>query len=109
MCAITDNERNLEMSFRDQYEQEAAAFNQKLNEEVKRRSAMSTAPRESTPEALSAAPEVQAVDKALPDFDAPDVQVIYKILCRDDEPPNPEEHWEGYRARQIAAAIRAGN
>jgi hypothetical protein len=43
----------------------------------------------------------------LPDWDDPRVQLVYKILCDPDldTPPNREEHWEGWIARNIVAAL----
>lgn len=44
----------------------------------------------------------------LPEFEDPEVQVVYECLCDDEAaPPNPEEHWEGYAARRIIAKLRA--
>jgi len=37
-------------------------------------------------------------------FDDPRVQTVYRILCDTTEPP-PEEHWEGFVARRIVAAL----
>lgn len=42
----------------------------------------------------------------LPDFYDHQVQVAYHLLC-DDEMPPPPEHWEGFVARRIVAALRA--
>lgn len=33
------------------------------------------------------------------------VQLVYRILCDGKHPPNPEEHWEGWIARRIVAAL----
>lgn len=43
----------------------------------------------------------------LPDFEEPRVQIVYEMLCDDtlNRPPNPEEHWEGWIARNIVAAL----
>lgn len=41
---------------------------------------------------------------SLPDFEDPRVQVVYKLLCDLTEPPG-DEHWEGFVARRIVAAI----
>jgi hypothetical protein len=30
---------------------------------------------------------------------------VYEILCSEEAPPNPEEHWEGWIARRIVAAL----
>lgn len=40
----------------------------------------------------------------LPEFNDPIVQTVYEILCADNEPPNGE-HWEGFAARRIVAAL----
>lgn len=44
---------------------------------------------------------------ALPEWNDPRVQIVYEILCDIDlcTPPNPEEHWEGWTARNIVAAL----
>ena len=38
-------------------------------------------------------------------WDDPDVQLVYKLLC-DDEVPSKEEHYEGWIARRIVAALK---
>lgn len=43
---------------------------------------------------------------ALAKWDDPQVQAVYAILCESEMPPNKGEHWEGYTARKIVAAIR---
>lgn len=45
------------------------------------------------------------MSEALADWDDPRTQTVYEILCDPDEPPNPEEHWEGWKARRIVAAV----
>lgn len=42
----------------------------------------------------------------LPDWNDPEVQLVYQILCDYDQPKNTEEHWEGWCARQIVAVMR---
>lgn len=44
---------------------------------------------------------------ALPPFEDSCVQVVYEILCGDKEPPNKDEHWEGWVSRKIVAALRS--
>jgi hypothetical protein len=39
------------------------------------------------------------------EFEDPRVQAVYAILCDDTMPPNPEEHWEGWKARRIVDAL----
>ena len=39
------------------------------------------------------------------DFDDTQVQTVYNILCDADEGKPREEHWEGWKARQIVAAL----
>lgn len=41
----------------------------------------------------------------LADWNDPRVQIAYKILSANEAPPNPQEHWEGYCARKIVAAL----
>lgn len=36
-------------------------------------------------------------------------QVVYRLLCSDETPPNMEEHWEGWVARRIVAALIPGS
>ena len=45
----------------------------------------------------------------LAEWDDPQVQIAYRILCDDQGPPNLEEHWEGWVARRIIAALRASS
>lgn len=48
--------------------------------------------------------------KALPPFNDPRVRVVYEVLCDTSEagsPPTAAEHWEGYTARRIVAALAA--
>ncbi len=42
----------------------------------------------------------------LPTFDDPQVQAVYALLC-DEEPAPHGEHWEGFAARRIVAALEA--
>jgi hypothetical protein len=46
-------------------------------------------------------------DNDLPAWEDTRVQIAYELLCSDKMPPNPEEHWEGYAARRIVAALAA--
>lgn len=41
------------------------------------------------------------------DFDNPIVQVVYELICAQDEAAQPPEgeHWEGYLARRIVPAV----
>lgn len=43
-------------------------------------------------------------EKERDDFDDPRVQAVYAILC-DETPPPTGEHWEGFAARRIVAAL----
>jgi hypothetical protein len=43
----------------------------------------------------------------LPPFDDPRVQLVYGLLCDTDSHPPPEQHWEGWLARRIVAALKA--
>ena len=52
---------------------------------------------------LRAAP----VQEPMADFDDPQVQAVYEILCDDDEAKPREEHWQGYKARRIVDALAA--
>lgn len=42
--------------------------------------------------------------EALPKFEDARVQLVYQILCSDDH-PDGDEHWEGFAARRIVAAL----
>lgn len=44
----------------------------------------------------------------LPDFVDPMVQTVYNIMCNETAPP-PGQHWEGWQARNIVAALREVN
>jgi len=59
------------------------------------------------PEKIAATPAVGG--EMLPAFEDTQVQIVYEVVCETDEnvPPNPEEHWEGWMARRIVAALRA--
>lgn len=46
-------------------------------------------------------------DEQMPAIADPRVQEVYKILCDDDVNPPEEEHWEGFVARRIVAALSA--
>jgi hypothetical protein len=39
-----------------------------------------------------------------PEFDDDRVRIVYELLCSSDAPP-PSEHWEGWTARRIVAAL----
>lgn len=43
----------------------------------------------------------------LADFENPIVQVVYELICAQDEAAQPPEgeHWEGYLARRIVPAV----
>ena len=56
--------------------------------------------------AAAPTPAAQAGDE-LPPFDDAAVQTVYKLLCIDDAPPDQAEHWEGWLARRIVAALAA--
>ena len=43
---------------------------------------------------------------SLPEWDDVSVQAVYELLCSEDVPPEGE-HWEGFTARRIVAALRA--
>lgn len=45
--------------------------------------------------------------EALPAWEDPRVQIVYEALCDQSlhEPPNREEHWEGWLARNIVARL----
>jgi len=45
-------------------------------------------------------------DLVLPAWEDPDVQIVYDAICETCEPPNREEHWEGWLARNIVYALR---
>jgi hypothetical protein len=46
-------------------------------------------------------------DALMPAFDDPRVQIVYELLCSEEAPPNKQEHWEGWVARKIVAALSA--
>ena len=41
------------------------------------------------------------------EFNDPDVQIVYELLCDTAETPPEGEHYEGWVARRIVAALRA--
>ena len=41
----------------------------------------------------------------LAEWEDPRVQLVYKILCDDVRPSDDDEHWEGFVARRIVAAL----
>jgi hypothetical protein len=44
---------------------------------------------------------------AFPDWDDPDVQFVYALLCAEEYPGKPEDdHWEGWVSRLIVARLR---
>jgi hypothetical protein len=55
----------------------------------------------------AAPPPSSSGTNGLPDWEDPRVQIVYKMLCDAslNEPPNPEEHWEGWISRNIVAAL----
>jgi hypothetical protein len=46
-------------------------------------------------------------EAATPAFADPQVQLVYQMLCLDEGPPDKSEHWEGWIARRIVAALKA--
>jgi len=49
----------------------------------------------------------QSAPEPLPaEWEDPQVQQVYRILCDQTEPPG-DDHWEGFAARRIVAALRA--
>lgn len=32
-------------------------------------------------------------------------KIVYDIICSDEWPPSEEQHWEGYTAKRIVAAL----
>jgi hypothetical protein len=48
-----------------------------------------------------------SVQEPVADFDDAQVQTVYNILCDADEGKPREEHWEGWKARRIVAALTA--
>lgn len=49
-----------------------------------------------------------AQTEGFPLFHDPDVQKVYRVLSDNTPVPNLEEHWEGWVARRIVAALRGG-
>lgn len=45
----------------------------------------------------------------LADWDDPDVQIVYRILCDDRQPPDEAEHWEGWVARRIVGTFHVAS
>ena len=41
------------------------------------------------------------------EFNDPEVQIVYELLCDTAETPPEGEHYEGWVARRIVAALRA--
>jgi len=33
-------------------------------------------------------------------------KIVYDIICSDDRPSSEDEHWEGYTAKRIVAALK---
>lgn len=56
---------------------------------------------------MTTTPTLRDAAQALPSFDDPRVKAVYRLLCSDETPPNREEHWEGWVARRIVAALAA--
>lgn len=53
-----------------------------------------------------ASPSAEAAKPVvLAEWEDPRVQVVYRILCDTETGPPPEEHWEGFLARRIIAAL----
>ena len=40
-------------------------------------------------------------------FDDERVQLVYHLLCDDQQPPDSSKHWEGWTAQRIATALLA--
>ena len=49
--------------------------------------------------------QVEPSVRPLPEWEDPSVQAAYEVLCDLAEPPDGE-HWEGFVARRIVAALR---
>jgi hypothetical protein len=49
----------------------------------------------------------QEEEELLPKWGDPRVQTVYDLLCDDVVPRNRAEHWEGFLARRIVAALSA--
>lgn len=60
-------------------------------------------------EALKTVKELTEDDQPTANWEDERTQVVYRLLCSDDAPPNMEEHWEGWVARRIVAALIPGS
>ena len=52
-----------------------------------------------------AANKLQEPAQPVADWDSPQVRIVYEILIDGETPPNPDEHWEGFVAQKIVAAL----
>lgn len=50
-------------------------------------------------------PHIAQHDESLPEWADERVQTVYRVLCETEHPPTPAEHWEGWVARRIVAAL----
>ena len=57
--------------------------------------------------ALLAAAEAREKAALGTDWDDPEVQYVYRLLCFNELPGSPEEHWEGKVARMAVAYLRS--
>jgi Lar family restriction alleviation protein len=55
-------------------------------------------------QSVSAVQPVEDIEGDLPDFNDDRVKTVYELLCAMDTPP-AGEHWEGFVARRIVAAL----
>lgn len=53
----------------------------------------------------AAANKLQKPAQPVADWDSPQVRIVYEILIDGETPPNTDEHWEGFVARKIVAAL----
>lgn len=42
----------------------------------------------------------------LADWDDSQVQLVYKLLCSEEMPNDPNAHWEGWLAQRIIAELK---
>lgn len=48
-------------------------------------------------------------EHTMADWEDPEVQLVYRLLCSDEKQENPAEHWEGFIARRIVAELRVAS